>query len=137
MRNFIQPGNSLAIAVPYATGVSAGQGVLVGALFGVAAVDGVQNTMIEAATTGVFDLTKEPALAIAAGVRVFWDNTNRRITATAAGNFQVGISTQAALAADATVRVWLTRAAGGCGYRAGGAQLSAPSRTAMGRASGC
>ena len=48
MRNFIQPGNSLAIAVPYATGVSAGQGVLVGALFGVAAVDGVQNAMIEA-----------------------------------------------------------------------------------------
>jgi predicted RecA/RadA family phage recombinase len=109
MRNFIQPGNSLAIAVPYATGVSAGQGVLVGALFGVAAVDGVQNAMIEAQTTGVFDLTKEPALAIAAGVRVFWDNTNRRITATAAGNFQVGISTQAALAADATVRVWLNR----------------------------
>jgi predicted RecA/RadA family phage recombinase len=74
MRNFIQPGNSLAIAVPYATGVGAGQGVLVGALFGVAAVDGVQNAMIEAATQGVFDLTKEPALAIGAGVRVFWDN---------------------------------------------------------------
>ena len=37
MRNFIQPGNSLAIAVPYAGGVLAGQGVLVGALFGVAA----------------------------------------------------------------------------------------------------
>ncbi len=54
MRNFIQPGNSLAIAVPYATGVSSGQGVLVGALFGVAAVDGVQNAMIEAATAGVF-----------------------------------------------------------------------------------
>jgi predicted RecA/RadA family phage recombinase len=105
MRNFIQPGNSLAIAVPYATGVSAGQGVLVGALFGVAAVDGVQNAMIEAATMGVFDLTKEPALAIAAGVRVFWDNTNRRITATAAGNFQVGIATQAALATDWAARV--------------------------------
>jgi predicted RecA/RadA family phage recombinase len=42
-------------------------------------------------------------------VRVFWDNTNRRITATATGNFQVGIATQAALAADATVRVWLNR----------------------------
>jgi predicted RecA/RadA family phage recombinase len=109
MRNFIQPGNSLAIAVPYATGVSAGQGVLVGALFGVAAVDGLQNAMIEAQTQGVFDLTKEPALAIGAGVRVFWDNTNRRITATAAGNFQVGIATLAALAADATVRVWLNR----------------------------
>ena len=51
----------------------------------------------------------DPALAIGAGVRVFWDNTNRRITTTAAGNFQVGIATQAALAADATVRVWLNR----------------------------
>jgi hypothetical protein len=40
---------------------------------------------------------------------VLWDNTNRRITTTATGNFQVGIATQAALAADGTVRVWLNR----------------------------
>jgi predicted RecA/RadA family phage recombinase len=109
MRNFIQPGNSLAIAVPYAGGVTAGQGVLVGALFGVAATDGAQNVTIEAQTQGVFDITKEPALAITAGTRVFWDNTNRRITTTVTGNFQVGIATQAALAADITVRVWLSR----------------------------
>ena len=109
MRNFVQPGDSLAVAVPYAGGVTAGQGVLVGALFGVAAVDGAQNAVIEAATQGVFDLTKEPALAIAAGARVFWDNTNRRVTTTATGNFSIGIATQAALAADATVRVVLMR----------------------------
>jgi predicted RecA/RadA family phage recombinase len=109
MRNFVQPGDSLAVAVPYAGGVTAGQGVLVGALFGVAAVDGAQNAVIEAATQGVFDLTKEPALAISAGARVFWDNTNRRVTATATGNFSIGIATAAALAADATVRVWLNR----------------------------
>jgi predicted RecA/RadA family phage recombinase len=107
MRNFIQPGDSLAVAVPYAGGVLSGQGVLVGALFGVAAVDGAQNAVIEAATQGVFDLTKEPALAISAGARVFWDNTNRRVTTT--GNFCIGLATQAALAADATVRVWLNR----------------------------
>jgi predicted RecA/RadA family phage recombinase len=109
MRNDVQPGDSLAVAVPYAGGVTAGQGVLVGALFGVAAVDGAQNAVIEAATQGVFDLTKEPALAITAGARVFWDNTNRRVTTTATGNFLIGIATQAALAADATVRVWLNR----------------------------
>lgn len=109
MRNFIQPGNSLAIAVPYASGVTAGQGVLVGALFGVAATDGAQNAIIEAATLGVFDITKQPSLAITAGVRVFWDDTNRRITTAATGNFQVGIATTAALAADTTVRVWLNR----------------------------
>ena len=109
MRNFVQPGDSLAIAVPYAAGVTAGQGVLVGALFGIAAVDGAQNAVIEAATQGVFDLTKEPSLAISAGARVFWDNTNRRVTTTATGNFSIGIATVAALAADATVRVWLNR----------------------------
>jgi predicted RecA/RadA family phage recombinase len=109
MRNFIQPGDSLAVTVPYAGGVTSGQGVLVGALFGVAAVDGAQNAVIEAQTQGVFDITKEPALAITAGARVFWDNANRRITTTATGNFQVGIATLAALAADTTVRVWLNR----------------------------
>ncbi len=109
MRNFIQPGHSLAVVVPYASGVTSGQGLLVGALFGVAAVDGAQNAVIEAATQGVFDITKEPALAITAGARVFWDNTNRRVTTTATGNFCIGIATQAALAADATVRVWLNR----------------------------
>ena len=95
--------------MPYAGGITAGLGVLVGTLFGVAATDGVQNAVIEAATQGVFDLTKEPALAITAGARVFRDNTNRRITTTATSNFQVGIVTTAALAADATVRVWLNR----------------------------
>ena len=107
MRNYIQPGSSLAIAVPYAGGILSGQGVLVGALFGVAAVDGAQNAIIEAATQGVFDIAKEPALAITAGARLFWDNTNRRLTTTLTGNFQVGVATQAALAADTTVRAML------------------------------
>ena len=109
MRNYIQPGDSLAVAVPYASGVVSGDGLLVGALFGVAAVDGVQNAVVEAQTKGVFDLAKEPALAITAGARVFWDNTNRRVTTSATGNFSIGIATQAALAADATVRVVLMR----------------------------
>jgi predicted RecA/RadA family phage recombinase len=110
MRNFVQPGNSLTVAVPYAGGVTAGQGVLVGALFGVAASDGIQSASIEIATQGVFDVTKQPSLAITAGARLFWDDTNRRVTTTATGNFQVGIATQAALAADTTARVWLNRA---------------------------
>jgi len=110
MRTYIQPGDSLGVAVPYAGGVTSGQGVLVGALFGIAAVDGAQNAAIEIATKGVFDITKEPSLAISAGARVFWDNTNRRITTTATGNFQVGIAVAAALAADATARVVLLRA---------------------------
>ena len=103
MRNYIQRGDSLAMAVPYAGGVTAGQGMLVGALFGVAAVDAAQNAVIECQTQGVFDLAKEPALAITAGARVFWDNASRRLTTTATSNFQVGIVTAAALAADTIV----------------------------------
>jgi predicted RecA/RadA family phage recombinase len=99
----------MQFAVPYAGGVTSGQGVLVGALFGVAAVDGVQNAVIECQTKGVFDIAKEPALAITAGARLFWDNTNRRLTTTATGNFQVGLATVAALAADTTVRTVLLR----------------------------
>jgi predicted RecA/RadA family phage recombinase len=107
MKNFIQPGDSLGITAPYA--LTSGQGALVGALFGVAAYDAAISAAVEIQTEGVFDLTKEPALAITAGARVFWDTTNRRITTTLTGNFQVGIATQAALAADTTVRVTLVR----------------------------
>ena len=110
MKNFVQPGDSLAMAVPYAAGVTAGQGMLVGALFGVAAVDGVQNAVIEGATAGVFDLTKQPSLAITAGARVFWDDTNRRITTTATSNYQVGIAVLASATSDTTVPVWLAPA---------------------------
>lgn len=55
-----------------------------------AASDAAQNANVDCETRGEFELTKEPALAITQGARVFWDNTNRRITTTATGNFQVG-----------------------------------------------
>ena len=58
---------------------------------------------------GEFELPKQPSLAISAGDRVFWDNTNRRITTTATNNFHVGFCTVAAAASDATVRVLLGR----------------------------
>ena len=107
MKTFIQPGDSLTVSAPYA--VTSGQGVLIGALFGIAAYDAAISTTVEIQTEGVFDVTKEPSLAITAGARVYWDNTNRRITTTATGNYPVGIATLAALAADATVRVWTER----------------------------
>ncbi|MFL1464421.1 DUF2190 family protein, partial [Roseococcus sp. DSY-14] len=105
MRNCIRPdARSVPMPVPYAGGILSGQGMLVGAFFGVAAMDAAQNALVECETRGEFELAKEPALAITAGARLFWDNANRRLTTTATGNFQVGIATAAALAADTTVR---------------------------------
>lgn len=106
MRNFVQRFDNVPLAVPYTT-IASGQGMLVGALFAVASTDGVENQVIAAEVEGVFDLTKEPSLAISAGARVFWDNTNRRVTTTATGNFNIGVATRAALAASGTVRVGL------------------------------
>jgi predicted RecA/RadA family phage recombinase len=105
MKNFVQEGDTISLVAPYT--VTPGQGALVGALFGVAHSDVANGAAGDFKTQGVFDLTKEPALAISQGVRVFWDNTNRRVTTTATSNFCIGWAIAAALAADATVRVKL------------------------------
>ncbi len=106
-RNFVGPGDKIRVAAPYA--LTSGQGALVQAVFGIAQNDAGNGAEVVLDTTGVYDIAKEPSLAIAQGVRVFWDNANRRITTTATSNFQVGFAWAAALAADATVRVKLDR----------------------------
>lgn len=109
MKNCIRPdGRSIPLPVPYVGGILAGQGMLVGALFGVAASDGAQNAIVECQVIGEFELPKA-AGAITAGARVFWNNTARNITTTATGNFQVGLATADAASGDATVRVLLQR----------------------------
>lgn len=106
-KNFVADGDIIRMTAPYA--LTSGQGALVGALFGIAQHDAAISTSVALGMEGVYDITKEPSLAISAGVRVFWDDTNKRITTTATGNFQVGFCTVAALAADTTVRVLLER----------------------------
>lgn len=107
-KNYVGPGDKVQVAAPYA--LTSGQGALVGALFGVAQNDAANGASVVLDTSGVYDVTKEPSLAISQGARVFWDNTNRRITTTTTSNFCVGIAWAAALAADATVRIKMQRA---------------------------
>lgn len=103
MKNFVQPGDVMTMVAPYA--VASGQGMQVGQNFGVALSDAAISTAVEAAQNGVMDLTKEPSLAIAAGARVYWDNTNRRVTTAASGNLPIGVAAEAALSAATIVRV--------------------------------
>lgn len=107
-KNYVYSGDTITLAVPYSGGVTSGQGILVGGIFAVAAYDqSTQNNNVECVTEGVFDLAKEPGLAIAQGARVFWDNTNRRITTTSNGNFPAGAAVMSALAGDVTARTWI------------------------------
>lgn len=104
MKNEVKHGDRLTLTAPYAR--SAGEGALVGSIFGVAlndvanAADGV--FLIE----GVFDIAKATG-AISQGAKLYWDNTNKNLTTTASGNTLVGVATQAQLSGDATARIRL------------------------------
>jgi len=93
MKNYVQPGNTITLAAPYA--VASGDGLLVGAIFGVASGAAALGEPVEAALVGVFDLTKVGSQAWAAGAKVYWDNTNKRCTTVATDNTLIGVATEA------------------------------------------
>ena len=55
--------------------------------------------------TGVFEVAKLSTDNIAQGQKVYWDNTNKRMTLTASGNTAAGRAYAAAGAATTTVKV--------------------------------
>jgi predicted RecA/RadA family phage recombinase len=93
MKNFIQPGDTLAVAAPYA--LTSGQGALVGTMFGVASTTVANGAEVELQTVGVFDLTKAASQAWTVGAAIYWDNTNKVCTTTASGNTKIGVAVAA------------------------------------------
>ncbi len=104
MKNWVQPGITVTVIAPVA--VNSGDGLLVGALFGVATATAAISTNVEMITVGVVDLTKA-AVAITQGARLYWDNTAKTLTTTATGNTMVGCAIVAAAVGDSTVRMRL------------------------------
>ena len=93
MKNYVQPGNTITLTAPYA--VSSGDGLLVGAIFGVAAGTAIVGDPVETALEGVYDLKKVASQAWAAGDRIYWDNTARQTTKTLTSNTLIGVATEA------------------------------------------
>lgn len=109
MKNFVEPGLTITVTAPYA--VTPGAGVLVGAIFGVACgiyANGATDCEID--LSGVFDLTATSADTATVGALLYWDNTNRRITTSSAGNTKVGVATAAKASGATTARVRLNGA---------------------------
>src|SRR5581483_3037258 len=106
MKNFIQRGEMITISAP-TSGLTAGQGVLVGNLFGVAAKAAAEDESVEMATVGVYELPKLASAVIAAGARVAWDDTAKQVVLSGTGMVPVGIATLAAGNGMTTVRVRL------------------------------
>lgn len=93
MKNYVQPGNTITLAAPY--DVTSGDGLLVGAIFGVAGGDALTGAEVEASLIGVFDLTKTASQAWSAGDKVYWDDTNKVATKTATANTLIGVALEA------------------------------------------
>ena len=106
MKTYIQPGHTLTITAP-AGGVTSGQGVLIGTLFGIAQADAAEGTDAEILTEGVVEIGKTSALAIDVGDRLFWDATNKVVNKTATAQVCVGVAVSAAANPSATVKMKL------------------------------
>lgn len=106
MRTFVQRGDMITVTAPTG-GVTSGQGILVGNLFGVAATTAVEGETVEIATVGVYELPKLVSAVIAAGARVAWDDTAKQVVLPGTGMVPIGVATLAAGNGVATVRVRL------------------------------
>ncbi len=106
MKNFIQRGDVITITAP-AGGLTSGQGVLIGNLFGVATKTAAEDESVEIATVGVYELPKLTSAVIAAGARVAWDDTATQVVLPGTGMVPIGIATIAAENGVTTVQVRL------------------------------
>lgn len=109
MKNFIQPGNTVSLIAP-SGGVVSGNGYLIGALFVVALHSAAAGAAFEGVTEGCFTLAAEGAgsgQAIAQGALVYWDNTEKRCTATATNNTKIGCAITAKITTATAVDVRL------------------------------
>lgn len=107
MKNYVQEGCYVEVALPYAR--SGGQGVLVGALFGVCVVDGANGESINIHTEGVYDLEAATGASTDAvfGAKAYWDNSAKKITPVSTNNSYVGVFMAAKATTDAVARVRL------------------------------
>jgi predicted RecA/RadA family phage recombinase len=105
MKNYVQSGDVITIIAPYA--LTAGQGALVGSLFGVATCDAANGANVDVMPEGVFDITALQTDTGGAGTKMYWDNAAKRLTTTSTGNTLVGCLTAAKGSSDTTARVYL------------------------------
>lgn len=111
MKNFIQVGNVIDVPAPRA--VKSGDAVAIGSIVGVAAMDYSSGAQGQFNVTGVYDFPKTASQAWTVGAKVYWNDTTREMTTTAAEGILAGVAVLAVggTAAETTGRVRLNGAA--------------------------
>lgn len=90
MNNFIHEGNVIEILAPYE--VDAGEGVMVGCLFGIATSWARQGEVVSIRTTGVFDLPRTTHQNWNVGDPILWDPQSRRFESFEGAGLKVAIA---------------------------------------------
>jgi predicted RecA/RadA family phage recombinase len=108
MRNYVQIGDLIPITAPAA--VVSGQGLLVGAMFGVCTKSAASGELVTLQTLGVVDLPKAATITPAQGALLYWDDTAKAVTSTVGSNTKIGVAVVVPAAGDATIRVRLNGA---------------------------
>jgi predicted RecA/RadA family phage recombinase len=104
-RNLVQDGAVITLTAPYET--LTGAGCIVGGIFGVALTDTANGATGQYATQGVWTLPKLSTDTIDQGQKVYWDNSNKRVTETATSAYKIGAAVEAAGNGATTVKVKL------------------------------
>lgn len=106
MKNFIQKGDTITVPAP-AGGATSGSGVIVGALFGVAATTAAEGAPVPLATVGVYELPKATSATFTSGGVVSFDIATRKCASPGSGRYPIGIAIEAAGNGSGTVKVRL------------------------------
>lgn len=109
MKTYVQRGLSLDCVAP-SGGVTSGKGVLIGTMFGVAAVTALVGESFALHLEGVYILDKATSQAWTVGAALYWDDTAKKVTTTSGGNTKIGVATAIAGSADTTGYVRLNGA---------------------------
>jgi predicted RecA/RadA family phage recombinase len=95
MNNYSQPGDVLTLTAPY--DVASGQGALVGSIFGIATstvASGAEGEFLVAGVVG--GVNKTSAQAWTVGLKLYWDNSNKRLDSDSTVGLLVGVATAVA-----------------------------------------
>lgn len=94
MKNGISTGKVMTFTAP-SGGVVSGTPVLIGALLVVPVATVAETVKFAGETEGVISFTKPGSQAWTEGAIIYWDNSAKKFTTTAASNFRCGVAAEA------------------------------------------
>lgn len=104
MANYVQPGKIINYTNGTGSDIAYGDVVVLSSRIGVAECDIANGEIGSVGLEGVYEFPAETTAAFAVGQKIYWDNTNKCLTATE-GAILAGIAVEVKDAADSSALV--------------------------------